>query len=147
MGRLIAGKRPNDLVFTAPEGGPWDANDFRWWYWLVCRVGGAAVRGAPTEVDHRLFRATDGSVGRVALPVLVAESGLGINVHFGRAGETLPVHVMTAVPGCRNLFWRNKTAGSTNSPATKSRTRRRGSGWAKRASIGSVNVSNSSTHR
>ncbi|WP_433294314.1 tyrosine-type recombinase/integrase [Actinoplanes sp. CA-030573] len=44
--RLIAGKRPNDLVFTAPEGGAWDANDFRWQHWRY------AVSAAQRCAEH-----------------------------------------------------------------------------------------------
>lgn len=33
FGRLIAGKSPDDLVFTTPSGGPWKAGTLRQRYW------------------------------------------------------------------------------------------------------------------
>jgi hypothetical protein len=46
LARLIAGKRPNEVVFTAPEGGAWDANNFRWRYWRY------AVSAAQRCAEH-----------------------------------------------------------------------------------------------
>ena len=33
LAKLITGKGPKSFVFMAPEGGAWDANNFRWRYW------------------------------------------------------------------------------------------------------------------
>jgi integrase len=33
LAALIAGKRADELVFTAPDGGPWDAGNLRYRYW------------------------------------------------------------------------------------------------------------------
>jgi integrase len=32
---LVGGKQPGELVFAAPEGGPWDAGNMRYRYWRL----------------------------------------------------------------------------------------------------------------
>ncbi len=49
--RRIEGKRPGDLVFPAPEGGPWNANNLRNRYWRTAiAAGGRCAEHPPAPV-------------------------------------------------------------------------------------------------
>ncbi len=101
--RLCLGKRPNDLVFTAPEGGAWHSGVFHAHRWKPA-LGAANAVGLtkrPRVHDPRHTHASWLIAGKVPLPVIQARLGHeSITTTVDRYGHLLDssdVEVVAAV--------------------------------------------------